>query len=684
MTNLLPKQVDQVYQILKQRQADGAINENQLAVMQGIENGSITPPQLGFILQGASYSSSDEVSGYLRSKFPQLMGGSMDSKLAETINQGFQTNYTQQDIATEMERRNMRQYQEENSGKAFGLEAGGGFLTGGPMGAGRSMAKQAGLAVGGGALSGFMAGEGEATDRLGEATVGAGLGGLTTVGLELIKGPFANLYKAAFMSGEKQMNRTGRELARKQIKEAIESEGLSVEEAIQRVAALNGKSYTLADLNDNTRSLIDAVSVLPGPGKIEANNYLRQRALGRTSRISTFLQDAFGSRAQFFTDFQAMKAARNNSADKLYGQANSKRLPVDNEMQMFLQNPVIQDAYARAMRIAAIKGDTGGAKFRLTEQGDILDGNGNRVNEVPTLFLHNIKMGIDDVAFPKMPQQGIGAAEVDAVRGLRNDFLDYLDFVNPLYGRARSVYAGDSAVMNAMELGRDFLRTKDTDELVAMIARMNKSEKEAFRLGSLNALQDQLDMSPETANIAWNMIKTAKKKRLLRMGFPNTEKGQQDFDVFYDNILREVQMHSTERAGTNSASAQRWDQITQLRNQVAQSTDIPRSAADVLYMNLRNSGLVAEDQALRSVATEMARVLTETDPKKLSVIMADLEAGGDFISVLKSKAPDVLTKLLPYLGQGITRGPLTGNLSGSVAGELNPTLFNQDQQALMQ
>ncbi|MDC0068798.1 hypothetical protein OAL10_08410 [Gammaproteobacteria bacterium] len=64
--------------------------------------------------------------------------------------------------------------------------------------------------------------------------------------------------------------------------------------------------------------------------------------------------------------------------------------------------------------------------------------------------------------------------------------------------------------------------------------------------------------------------------------------------------------------------------------------------------------------------------------------MADLEAGGDFISVLKSKAPDVLTKLLPYLGQGITRGPLTGNLSGSVAGELNPTLFNQDQQALMQ
>ncbi len=101
-------------------------------------------------------------------------------------------------------------------------------------------------------------------------------------------------------------------------------------------------------------------------------------------------------------------------------------------------------------------------------------------------------------------------------------------------------------------------------------------------------------------------------------------------------------------------------------------------------MNLRNSGLVAEDQALRSVSAEMARILTETDPKKLQRIMADLDAGGDFVNVMKSQAPDVLNKLIPYLAEGATRGTLVGNLSGSMAGELNPTLFNQDQQALMQ
>ena len=684
MANLLPKQVDEIYQKLLQAQADGRLNESGRALLQGIDSGAITSPQLGMMMQGFSYSSSDEIAGFMRSRFPALMGGSQDADLTDRINRRFNTDYSQQDIATELERRPMRAYQEENPWKAVGLEAAGGFVSGGPLGAARSTGRNLALAGASGAVSGYMAGEGDFEARAGGAVVGsvASVGGQGL--LDLAKGPFANAYKALFMSGKNQMNRTGRQLAQKQIIEAIESEGLSVEEAIQRVAALHGKQFTLADLNDNTRALVDAVSVLPGPGKAEANTYLRQRAAGRTGRISGFLQEAFGKKAQFYQDFQAMKAARGANADKLYGNANKIRLPVDNEMQTFLQNPVIQDAYRKAMRIAQIKGDTGGVKFRLTEQGDILNPDGERVSEVPTLFLHYIKMGIDDVAFPKMPQQGIGATEVNAIRDLRTQFLDYLDASNPAYGRARNTYAGDTAVMNAMELGRDFLRTKDTDELAAMLRRMNPSEKEAFRLGSLNALQDQLDLSPETANIAFNMVKTDRKKQLLRLAFPNTEKGAKDFDVFFDNLNREVEMHRTERAGFNSATAQRTELVNQMRNQVATSTDLPRNTSDILFKNLRDRGAIAEDQALISMAGEMSRILTQTDPKKLNAILAELDGGGDLLTIVKAKAPELLPKILPFFAQGATRAPLTGNIIGGQSAELNPTLFNQDQQALMQ
>ena len=238
--------------------------------------------------------------------------------------------------------------------------------------------------------------------------------------------------------------------------------------------------------------------------------------------------------------------------------------------------------------------------------------------------------------------------------------------------------------MNAMELCRDFLRTKDTDELAAMLRRMNPSEKEAFRLGSLNALQDQLDLSPETANIAFNMVKTDRKKQLLRLAFPNTEKGAKDFDVFFDNLNREVEMHRTERAGFNSATAQRTELVNQMRNQVATSTDLPRNTSDILFKNLRDRGAIAEDQALISMAGEMSRILTQTDPKKLNAILAELDGGGDLLTIVKAKAPELLPKILPFFAQGATRAPLTGNIIGGQSAELNPTLFNQDQQALMQ
>ena len=57
MANLLPKQVDEIYQKLLQAQADGRLNESGRALLQGIDSGAITSPQLGMMMQGQVFCS---------------------------------------------------------------------------------------------------------------------------------------------------------------------------------------------------------------------------------------------------------------------------------------------------------------------------------------------------------------------------------------------------------------------------------------------------------------------------------------------------------------------------------------------------------------------------------------------------------------------------------------------------
>ena len=77
---------------------------------------------------------------------------------------------------------------------------------------------------------------------------------------------------------------------------------------------------------------------------------------------------------------------------------------------------------------------------------------------------------------------------------------------------ARAIYVGGGAVMWAMKTGRGFL-CEDPDELAAATLRMNKSEKEAFLLSALQNLQDQFDISVESANMARNVMKSERRRQ---------------------------------------------------------------------------------------------------------------------------------------------------------------------------
>ena len=671
--------IDSLYKRLKESQKAGRLSAEGPGpqLLKAIESGSIAPAEVGLLLQGASLSSSDELMGYTRS----LLGND-SSMIADNINKGYpNANVSSSDVGIALERGTINQYREDNPATALALEAAGG-LAYGPLGAGRSALMRGAQAAGSGAISGFNAGEGGVTDRLGGAGIGAVLGAGAQFGLDQAGGKLVSpLYSALFKSGSKQANREGVNLARKTLIEQIQADGMSVDEALAYIGQQAGKDVTLADIGVNTQALIDVLAVMPGPGKATANRFLQERMKGRNARLGTILQDAFGQRANFYNDFQAMKAGRASTANKLYGEANKIDIPFTPELQELMRTPAMQQAYQKAVGIAGNRNDAAAMRLRITRNGRIVDFDGSPVSAINTRFLHFMKLGLDDVAFPKMPVSGVGSEEVMATRDLRSKFLDMLDSANPMYARARNLYAGDSSVMEAMKRGRGLL-SEDTDELAADLMRMSKSEKEAFRLGALQNLQDQFNNSVESANAARNVMKTERRRQLLRLAFPSGKDGDAAFDVFMDNLGRESNMAVTERAGANSMTAQRSELMRRMRNEADRSVNIPNSGLDLIMSSLRDNNQTMSDQALRSASSEIARVLTETSPELLPKILADL-GQGTLLDSIQRNAPFIVPEILPILGRGLTGPGNVGQISGRRGSEFAPENLNSAQMGLI-
>lgn len=681
----LRETINELEKRLKEKRKSGNIGPKQTAILNSIENGSLTGPQLGLILQGASFGFSDELIGYLPR--PGL------NPIVQTLqNQGdfqFQGNMPfpgsdspdfPDQVATEIERRTLDQYREENPVSALALEAAGG-LPSGFFGAARfGLAKGAALGAGSGGLSGLGTAEGNLGERLPEAAVGAAVGTFAAPALDLAARGAQNVYRSLFMTGSRK--RAGTEQARAQVAQAIRAEGMEPNEAVAMMAQQEGVPVTLADLGTNTQALIDATSVLPGPGATTARNYLRRRREGRYTRLGTIMQDSFGQRANFYNDFQALKAGRESAAGPLYKRAYRQNVEVGEELNDLFRRPTVQEAVNRGLRIAADKGQLEGpvAGLRLNDAGDLVNANGERVDQVNARFLHIVKMGLDDVAFPKIPQQGIGAEQINTARAVRRQFLELFDNEVPEYARARALYSTDSRIMDAMQLGRDVTARTDTDELAANVRDMSPSEKEAFSLGVLQNIEDQAARSVEGANTAYNVYKTPQKRRVLRLAFPEGEQGQKQYDQFIGALETEARMATTEsRVLGGSQTAERTEAMRMLREGADVPTLSSMDPGQIVMQLFREEGQQASEAQLRSATAEMARLLTEEDPAALARIARDLGSMSLRESIVRNTPR--LAARLPLLLAGQLRDPVQ---TGAIAERTASEILNQNQNRIAQ
>lgn len=655
---------------------EGKITPEGMKLLGQIQSGQWQTGGFGQFLKGMTANFSDEGIGALKSFI------SSDPKnIAEAMKKisPQEPQPTPREVGTALERVAQSEYSQENPLRSAAYQVGGAMLPSlvtkrpGPS----STLGQMGLAGVFGATSGIGESEAElfSPETGKEALTGTGIA-LASVpvakGLGFVAGKG---YRSAVSAMFDNPQRMGVDQSRAMIREALGADAGGVDEAIKMILDKAGKPYTLADIGPNTRAYLDAVNQLPGPGKQAAKTFLEDRDKGLLKRLTSDMQVAFGSKAAYFDEFNALKEARSAIGGKLYGAALPRPVEITTEFTDLLQRPSMKQAYDRAVNLAQEQGIKL-PKVQISAEGKLVTDKGSLVSNIDTTFMHYMKMGLDDLIYNgKSPTSGIGSTQLGAIKQTRGEFIDLLDTSNPAYKRARNYWANDTAVLDAMNEGRTIFSKKpaDLEALLNDVKTMSKSEKDALRLGTMQSLLDRLGgaqtgdtMVSAVGNPAMDILKNPKNVRIIRATFDTDEAGKNAYNKFMSNLMSEVEMKTTSKVVLQgSQTAGRTEAIRTIKEGAQRELPVI-SMAQFVTRALQRDFADMGDQQLKATASEIARVLTTSDPTKLQKIAKEL-AGNDIRTVLRKEAPEVL----PILGRALL-GPFSvGSMSGNIAPNIN-------------
>jgi DNA-directed RNA polymerase subunit F len=574
----------------------------------------------------------------------------------------------------DLERRALDQYKEKNPLTSLGYEMGGAiapaiatFGASAPLSAAK-VGTTAAKAAASGAAYGAGSGEG-LQDKALQAAITAPISGVAGGATTLLAKPVAKVgktIKGAFESPIKK----GEKEAVKLVKQALEYDKTNIDEAIKYVLERSGKSYSLADIGPSSRAYLDAVNVLPGPGKKTAMDFLIKRNGGALNRIKSDLTDAFGEQGSYFDTYKAIEQVRKSSGQKMYQNAFETKVPVSSELTSIMKTDVMQDALNTAYKISNAE------KVKLPnlfigKNGKLYTQKGAEVTDIDTKFLHYIKLGLDDTIYSsKRGQTPVGNVLLRANTQIKNEFLDYLDSSNPAYKSARDQWAGNSSILDALESGRNILKpSTNVDELADQITKMSQSEKLAFRNGVMNTIIDKMESSVfeegagRGTNLAYNIIKTPKNKKLLQLTFPQNPQGTKSFNKFISKLEDEIQVKDTANTVVgNSATVGRAEALAQIKK-IVEPDDIQNlSPIGLIYGLFKSDYAGASEEASIAAANKLAKMLTETNKEALEEIRKEVAE--------KGFAKNILQKYIPNLGTAIGRGVVNPNPVGVATGSI--------------
>jgi hypothetical protein len=516
-----------------------------------------------------------------------------------------------------------------------------------------------------GATSGAVSGAGSATEgqRAEGAATGGALGGATGLAaLPFMRGLSAGGKWLAERLAPTEARVTER--AAGKLNEALQRSNMTPQE-IERVVAQDksmGVPSTVANVSPATAKLAETVAQRTGAGaeKVE-EQLIRQRA---GARERTHQQVVKGLKpGNFYEDEQRLVAELRAKAPNLYDEAYAFGPVEDPRILEVLKNPQFKAFYDKARQIANTEAQaaklSGGdpSRFELKEIYKLAkDAEGNTiivgVDAPDVRTLDYIKRGIDASIEEGFKGKGMSTAEASALRDLRKVFVNAIDENVPAYKTARSQYAGDLEVIDALRSGMSDFHKLDHEQIVERVATMSKAEKEAFRTGVARDLYSKIMGSSGNFNAAQRIIGSPEMQAKLQPLFD----GPGQFRLFQAALERESQLfQQSNRILGGSQTGQR----TQARQDFEGGPGAGQVIGDAITGGFWGSlsGLTArvisKTQMNEKTAEKLADMLMSKDPKEVAAVVKLLEQQAE------SAAPKA------FRAGAAERGVTTG-VSGSV------------------
>jgi len=395
---------------------------------------------------------------------------------------------------------------------------------------------------------GFGTAAGYGLSGEGQELSGAGIGAAVGMAPPLVGGALKGGYSAAKNLASRFFS-TPEQLAVKRSQKALSDLDLppqSLEEAIPEPSPITLAEQTAGEYGEGVLPLVRQAVAGMGKTREEALEQIGERTASAPQRVSQVAEKAL---PEGDADKVALsiKKARTETSKELYDSAYKDFTPTKDVVSsigklFYGKNKLPTLGKIQQKAIDNIRDDVElGIEIPYTKTVNI----GGKPKEVPVTIsdlspeafnrvLNEAKVILDDKISSQIKKSKWG--EVRRLTNLKDSFVKILDDANPIYAKARAEFAGDTALINALDMGKGVFGTKMTAKDVGVfLNNATKSEKEHFRLGVSKFIQEQLEYG-KIKNVKGLLNKDYMKR--LETAWPDKE----SFNLFSNTVKSEVKM----------------------------------------------------------------------------------------------------------------------------------------------
>lgn len=404
------------------------------------------------------------------------------------------------------------------------------------------------------------------------------------------------------------------------------------------------------DLGPNLQRQAGALAATPGRAQGIVRSAIAERQGASGGRVAGALDDALGQSVDTLSVADDIIARRGAAAKPLYDAAYSKPVPFTKELEDLLKRPSVARALSKARGLAADEGIPSQQWF-----ANIADDGTVTIKNVPDVRqLDLTKRALDDMI--STAQRAGNNNEARILTQQKNLLLGMIDEAVPEYAAARQAFSGPTAVLDAMDEGRNAFKNSVTpSQLRKQLSGMGQAEREAYIQGARSQVADIMGTARNDALAA---------RAAFQKGY-NREK--LEILVGKDQAKRLLDSLEAETAFTRTRDVVTGNSETAARLAAQSEVGAGNRGAGVLEqagnLNFGTAAARLGDRLLggaRSAAQnrtneELARLLTSRDPKAVTRTIQMVQAAQRRGDLTAQKAREIIQSVT--LG-GSQRRPL--------------------------